>query len=78
MRVFSWFDSSLVLILNITNQPFLIHIMSLSALIRSQRKFKYDQNITEYFVETADTVKVKRAELERFIATEEANPKDSC
>ena len=52
--------------------------MSLSALIRSQRKFKYDQNITEYFVETADTVKVKRAELERFIATEEANPKDSC
>eukprot|EP00435_Cladocopium_sp_Y103_P019586 s2851_g4.t1 len=39
-------------------------------------KFKYDENVTEYFVETADTVKVKRHELDRWLSAEEKNPEE--
>ena len=31
-----------------------------------RRKFVYDESVEEYFVQTADTVKVKKSELEAY------------
>ena len=44
-----------------------------------RRKFKYDDQQLEYFVETSDVVKIKKSDLERVIQAEEAvDPKDTC
>ena len=40
------------------------------------RPFQYDPDTNEYFVQTADTVKVKRCELEKWLSAEEKEQKD--
>jgi hypothetical protein len=35
-----------------------------------RRKFRYDESIEEFFVQTADTVKVKKSELEKYQSME--------
>lgn len=40
------------------------------------RKYKYDANVTEYFVQTSDTVKVKRSQLDRWMQAEEKAQED--
>lgn len=34
--------------------------------MRGRRKFRYDESIEEFFVQTADTVKVKKSQLEGY------------
>ena len=37
------------------------------------RKWKYDPEQTEYFVQTSDTVKLKKSELERWLHTQDGS-----
>ena len=41
-----------------------------------RRKFVYDESVEEYFVQTADTVKVKKSELEAYQKMEGMDPGD--
>lgn len=34
--------------------------------MHGRRKFRYDESIEEFFVQTADTVKVKKSQLEGY------------
>lgn len=36
------------------------------------RKYRYDKNVTEYFVQTSDVVRVKRKDMEKWLSVEDA------
>ena len=41
------------------------------------RAFRYDSNLSEYFVQTSDTVKLKRADLEKWMQASDAGDQAS-
>ena len=43
-------------------------------MFESCRKWRYDNNVEEFFVQTVDKVTVKRAELEALSKLEEVDP----
>jgi hypothetical protein len=42
------------------------------------RKFRYDESVEEYFVQTADTIKVKKSELEAYQKMETQDAEKAC
>ena len=44
----------------------------LSWHLPSARQWKYDKDISEFFVQTSDKVKLKRSELERWMKAQDA------
>ena len=43
----------------------------------TSRQYKYDAEMTEYFVETEDKVKISKADLERYVSSEAMEPADT-
>ena len=55
-----------------------VHCEALDPLGKSvlTRSWKYDAEVTEYFVQVSDTVRIKRSDLEKYEKTEDAEETD--
>lgn len=42
------------------------------------RKYRYDESVEEYFVQTAETIKVKKSELEAYQKMETQDAEKAC